>query len=220
MVQYLADIYHAVSSAFQGMGVTIKHIVRKPVTLQYPDERWVLPERFRGFVHLDTIRCNACTQCAKACPVDCIYIETEGKGKDRWMTRYAIDFNKCIWCGLCNEPCPTHAVTMSHDYDHSLYDRKSLVYEFVSPDQPVPCHKDKRKEMGYYVEEKLGKKAEAVATGKPVATKEKAAEPAAEKPAAPALDAAEPAAEPTAPTEPATDADQDQEGADRKGESQ
>jgi NADH-quinone oxidoreductase subunit I len=153
MRQYFADIWQAVHSALLGMGITIKHIVKKPVTLQYPDERWVLPERFRGFVYLDTHRCNACLQCAKACPVSCIYIATEGKGVDRYMTRYAVDYNKCIWCGLCTEPCPTEAVTMSHDYDHSLYFRQKLVYEFVSPEKPVPTHKTKRAEQGYLVEE-------------------------------------------------------------------
>jgi NADH-quinone oxidoreductase chain I len=156
MVQYVANIYHAVSSALQGMAVTIKHIYRKPVTLQYPDERWVLPERFRGFVFNDIRRCNACLQCAKACPVSCIYIEVEGKGKDRAMTRWAVDFNKCIWCGFCCDPCPTHAVQMSHDYDHSLYSRRDLVYEFVPPDKPVPTHKEKRREQGYFVEEDEG----------------------------------------------------------------
>lgn len=153
MRQYFANIRHAVLSTLQGMGITIKHVVKKPVTLQYPDERWVLPERFRGFVHLDTNRCNACLQCARACPVSCIYIETAGKGVDRYMTRYAVDFNKCIWCGLCTEPCPTDAVTMSHDYDHALYFRQKLVYEFVSPERPIPTHKQKRAELGMFVEE-------------------------------------------------------------------
>lgn len=152
MRQYFANIRHAVVSTLQGMGITIKHVVKKPVTLQYPDERWVLPERFRGFVFLDTNRCNACLQCAKACPVSCIYIETTGKGIDRYMTRYAIDYNKCIWCGLCTEPCPTDAISMSHDYDHALYFRQKLVYEFVPPERPIPTHKLKRAELGLFVE--------------------------------------------------------------------
>ena len=206
MVQYFSDIYRSLSSVIQGMGVTIKHLVRKPVTLQYPDERWVLPERFRGFVHNNVLRCNACLGCAKACPVSCIYIETDGKGKDRYMTRWAVDFNKCIWCGLCTEPCPTEAVTMSHDYDHSLYFRRSLVYEFVPPDQPVPCHKEKRLEMGYYVEEKpkpaeKSAPADNAAAPKPVAPKPKA-QPSADSvappaPAAETVEAAQPAGNPS-----------------------
>jgi NADH-quinone oxidoreductase chain I len=193
MVQYFADIYHAVGSALQGMAVTIKHLVRKPVTQQYPDERWVMPERFRGFVHNNIIRCNACMGCAKACPVSCIYIETEGKGKDRYMTRYAVDFNKCIWCGLCTDPCPTNAVTMSHDYDHSLYDRRSLVYEFVPPDKPVPCHKEKRLEMGYYVEEKPAKPAKPETPAKPAPAADRP-EPAPANPAPPPADVPAPEA--------------------------
>ena len=153
MRQYIADIIEAVRTALLGMGNTGKHVVKKPVTLQYPDERWVMPERFRGFVHNNVDRCNACTQCAKACPVSCIYIETAGKGVDRYMTRYAIDFNKCIWCGLCTEPCPTAAVTMSHDYDHALYFRQKLIYEFVDPSRPIPTHKKKRQELGLFVED-------------------------------------------------------------------
>jgi NADH-quinone oxidoreductase chain I len=152
MVQYFNDMYQAVSSALVGMSITIKHIWKKPVTLQFPDERQVMPERFRGFVHNDTKKCDACNICAKLCPVDCIYIETEGKGKDRYMTRYAIDYNKCIWCSLCTENCHTGSITMSHDYDHSVYFRESLVYEFMDPNEAlVPCHRATREEQGWWV---------------------------------------------------------------------
>ena len=107
-------------------------------------ERQVMPDRFRGFVHNDTLKCDACNICAKLCPVDCIYIETEGKGKERMMTRYAIDYNKCIWCSLCTEHCPTDCITMSHDYDHAVYKRERLVYEFV--DEPVVPYKPPKPE--------------------------------------------------------------------------
>ena len=151
MTQYLRDIYDAVMSSLKGMRITGKHLVKKPVTLQYPDERWVLPEHFKGFVINDTWRCDACLRCAKVCPVDCIYIETVGKGVDRFMHRYAIDYNKCIWCGLCTAECPTDACQHSRDYDQALYDRQRLVYEFVDPKEPIPCHKETRLDMGFYV---------------------------------------------------------------------
>ncbi len=155
MVRYFTNIYDAVSSAVVGMGITIKHIWTKPVTLQFPDERQVLPERFRGFVHNDTTKCDACNICAKNCPVDCIYIETVGKGKDRYMSRYAIDYNKCIWCSLCTENCHTGSITMSHDYDHAVYLRESLVYEFMDPTrQLIPCNRETRIQQGFWVEPK------------------------------------------------------------------
>ncbi len=151
MTEYLRDIFDTVISAFKGMQITGKHLVRKPVTLQYPDERWVLPERYKGFIFNDTHRCDGCLRCAKVCPVDCIYIETVGKGKDRFMHRYAVDYNKCIWCGFCTTECPTSACQHSLDYDHSLYNRERLVYEFADPKQPIPCHKERRLDMGFYV---------------------------------------------------------------------
>jgi len=159
MRRYLQNIVDAVVSALKGMRITARHVVKKPVTLQFPDERWVMPERFRGFIFNDIWRCDCCLGCAKICPVDCIYIRTTGKGVDRFMYRYAIDFNKCIWCGLCTQVCPTDACQHSHDYDHSLYERRDLVYEFVDPGQPVPCHKTRRAEMGWYVPESKTKTA-------------------------------------------------------------
>ncbi len=139
MVKLAGDIQRSLSSIAKGMRITIKYFFKKPVTQQFPQERWSLPERFRGFVHNDVPRCTACQLCAKACPVDCIYIEMEGKGKEKKMSRFAIDYNKCIWCSLCTEPCPTNCITMSHDYDHSLYKRSRLVYEYV--DEPVVPYK-------------------------------------------------------------------------------
>ena len=193
MTQYFADIYQAVRSAVKGMGITIKHIYRKPVTLQFPDERQVMPERFRGFVHNDMTKCDACNICAKLCPVDCIYIETVGKAKERMMIRYAIDYNKCIWCSLCTENCHTGSITMSHDYDHSVYDRRSLVYEFMDPAEgKIPCHRATRIDMGWWVppkEEKPKKAApkKPAADAKPADDAKPAAEagPAEEKPADP-----------------------------------
>ena len=74
---------------------------RRPVTLQFPDERQVMPERFRGFVHNDVPRCTACLACAKDCPVDCIY---EG---ERMLY---IHPDECVDCGACEPVCPVEAI--------------------------------------------------------------------------------------------------------------
>jgi NADH-quinone oxidoreductase subunit I len=207
------------------------------VTLQYPDERQVLSDRFRGFVHNDMTTCDSCNICAKLCPVDCIYIESEGKGKERMMTRYAIDYNKCIWCSMCTENCHTGSITMSHDYDHSVYDRRSLVYEFMDPREgTIPCHRQTRIDTGWWVEEKEEKPkpkpkpaaeaapAEAApateapaapaAVAEPVA--EPVVEPAAEPAAEPVVEAKpEAPAEPEASAEPAADQPSDEKGEDK-----
>ncbi len=199
MAQYFADIYEAVSSVLKGMRITFKHIYKKPVTLQFPDERQVMPERYRGFVHNDMTKCDSCNICAKLCPVDCIYIESEGKGKARMMTRYAIDYNKCIWCSLCTENCHTGSITMSHDYDHSVYDRRTLVYEFMDPTQEtIPCHRATRIDMGWWVEPK---------EDKPKPKPKPAAEAAPPAETAPAPEAPPPADDKPAPGTPTPDDD-------------
>ena len=95
------------------------------------------------------------------------------------MSRFAIDYNKCIWCSLCTEHCPTDCITMSHDYDHAVYKRERLVYEFV--DQPVVPFKPPRPEK-----------------------KTPPAAPAPTSPAASAAEATPPAAPSATPTPPPT----------------
>ncbi len=65
----------------KGMLTTISHLVKAPVTIQYPEERLDMPIWTRGrprlIYEVDTgeLRCTACGACALACPVDVIKIE-------------------------------------------------------------------------------------------------------------------------------------------------
>ena len=51
---------------------------------EYPELPVPVAARYRGFHRFDLTTCISCDQCAKACPVDCIYIGKErvegGKG--------------------------------------------------------------------------------------------------------------------------------------------
>ena len=35
-----------------GLKVTLRHFLRKKVTMQYPEEKWVVPEGYRGAPYL------------------------------------------------------------------------------------------------------------------------------------------------------------------------
>jgi len=109
------------------------------LTIQYPEERRLLPERFRYIPMLiwDTEvgedRCTACGICAKVCPPQCIWIVRDMDENGKPVTRPAefyIDAAVCMSCSFCTEFCPFDAIKMNHDYELAVYDRyPQLVYD-------------------------------------------------------------------------------------------
>lgn len=127
------------------MKVTLGHLFVPAVTIQYPDVKPKLPERARNRLYVNMDDCIGCLQCKMACPVDCIEIETvkslptddlgttsTGQKKKLWVTKFDIDIAKCCYCGLCVFPCPTECIKMTEVYEFSEFDRKSLMYNFVT----------------------------------------------------------------------------------------
>ena len=58
-----------------------------------------------------TSLCRDCVDlsCVQVCPVDCIYIHTEGSSKDFPKQLY-IDPEECIDCSVCEPECPWEAI--------------------------------------------------------------------------------------------------------------
>jgi NADH-quinone oxidoreductase subunit I len=113
---------------------------RGSYTVQYPDEKLAVPERFR-FVPFLIVEnhdnperpghdwCTSCGICAKVCPPQCIWIV---RGQDPNTGRpvpepeaFFIDIDICMNCGYCAEFCPFDAIKMDHDYELASYDRTS-----------------------------------------------------------------------------------------------
>ena len=118
-----------------GLGVTIRKLFVKPVTVQYPEQKPNVPDRYRARIVLTEDpsgeeRCVACYLCSSACPVDCITIQAaEREDGRRYPEAFRINFNRCIFCGLCAEACPTLALQMSTDFEMAETNPLDLIYE-------------------------------------------------------------------------------------------
>jgi NADH-quinone oxidoreductase subunit I len=124
----------------KGLGVTIKHLVRRPSTQMYPHERPDLPARTRGVIALMDENCTVCMLCSRECPDWCIYIDSHketvppakegGRARTRnVLDRFAIDFSLCMYCGICVEVCPFDALWWSPEFEYAEYDMGGLLHE-------------------------------------------------------------------------------------------
>ena len=114
----------------KGLTVTIKHMFRHPVTVQYPEQRLNISRRNRGNELVwSKEKCTGCGTCAKACHEGAIRITTAANPADNKyeVLNYEVDTGYCIFCGLCVEACPYEALFMGYAFELARYQRNDLV---------------------------------------------------------------------------------------------
>ena len=128
----------------KGLRVTIRHLLRHPVTSQYPEQRLNTSRRIRGNELIwDNIKCTGCGTCAKTCPQGAIEIVTSANPVENKyiVEKYQVDTGYCIQCGLCVEVCPYEALYLGYSYERAKYRRGELVQTkemmLESADRPV-----------------------------------------------------------------------------------
>ena len=145
MKQYLKNSFDGIWTVLVGMKITFKHLFKPAVTIQYPDVKLPMADRARNRLYVNMDDCIGCDQYARACPVDCITIDTvkslptddlgvtsNGKKKALWVTKFDIDIAKCCYCQLCVFPCPTECIYMTDVYEFSEFEREDLIYKFAT----------------------------------------------------------------------------------------
>jgi NADH-quinone oxidoreductase subunit I len=139
---WLARTY--LPSVLKGMWITLRHLLRAKVTMRYPEERWTLPENYRGLPALvrdegDRVKCVACFLCEYVCPPKAIHIEAREieTGVEKGPKVFDINMLRCIMCGYCEEVCPEQAIFLTKEYTTTGLGRDEMIY-----------HKDRLLEMG------------------------------------------------------------------------
>ncbi|MEW6508971.1 MAG: NADH-quinone oxidoreductase subunit I [Bacteroidota bacterium] len=174
MREYFRNTWLGIYTVLVGMKITFKHLFTPAVTIQYPEVKLKLPERERNRLYVNMDDCIGCDQCSRACPVNCIEIETvksipgedlgvtsNGKKKALWVTKFNIDFAKCCYCQLCVFPCPTECIYMTDVFEFSEYNRNDLIYKFATLTEEEA--KEKRINFEKFTAEKEAQKTAAAA---------------------------------------------------------
>lgn len=110
------------SGIMKGMLLTLQHLARPPITVNYPEVERNVPVRARTNLLWFEERCTGCSTCAQACPDGCILVQTSPRADGTLnIDRYEIDFRICMYCGLCTEACPYQAIQAGGRYDDAVY---------------------------------------------------------------------------------------------------
>lgn len=132
---YLPQIFSALSTTFI-------NIFKKPITLQYPEERPVLPNKYRGIPTLvkdpkGRVKCVSCQLCEFVCPPKAIRMtpskidsssDPDRAHVEKEPSEFDINMLRCIYCGLCEEVCPEEAIFLQNEFSLSGLSREELVF--------------------------------------------------------------------------------------------
>jgi NADH-quinone oxidoreductase chain I len=130
--EYFGNIASALTTTAKGMKVTVSHMRRDAITVQYPHERLPIPPSYRGVHILEQEKCIDCQLCAKACPVDCIEIESVHHGRVLEWQKFSIDYKKCIFCEFCIPPCPKDCIHMTSEYEMATESADDMVEDLLT----------------------------------------------------------------------------------------
>lgn len=98
---------------------------RQDVTEMYPDPiaKPLLPKKARGFLSLDTYKCNLCGKCVRICPSGTISINRDNLA-------LKINYANCMFCTYCSKACPEDALVFSKEFEGATNDQELFIHEF------------------------------------------------------------------------------------------
>jgi NADH-quinone oxidoreductase subunit I len=84
-------------------------------------------------------------QACKQAGADAIFVESAENTDEeryspgeRYASTYEINMLRCIFCGYCEDACPTEAIVLEHNYELSYMNRLDAIYTRERLLEPVP----------------------------------------------------------------------------------
>lgn len=104
----------SVKGHLEAILIGLRALLRRPITLRYPEVIEERPEGYRGIVLYDYSKCIGCSLCAQICPARAIKMY---RVPDDKRPRPGYNLSRCIFCGFCVDICPTEALAHSKVHD-------------------------------------------------------------------------------------------------------
>jgi NADH-quinone oxidoreductase subunit I len=132
---FWGDFFGLCGAVAGAMKITLINLIRRPVTVHYPDRTRNYPDRYRGLLALTYDKetgeenCIGCRLCEYICPPQVIKVEMLKAEKRNFAKTFTLELYACEFCELCVQVCPTDAIIMMKSFDMSTADRRELLLD-------------------------------------------------------------------------------------------
>ena len=105
----------------------IKKVIKTgTVTESYPLQPIAVDKNMRGKPEHDPQQCIGGAACVNACPSNALTVETDLQfGQLAWQ----FNLGRCIFCGRCEEVCPTTAIKLSQEYELAVWSKADFLQQ-------------------------------------------------------------------------------------------
>ena len=132
---FWGDLFELFLAVGRAMKVTLINLIRRPITVHYPNVTRAYPDRYRGVLALTYDKetgeenCIGCRLCEYICPPQVIQVEMLKAEKRHYAKTFTLELYACEFCELCVQVCPTDAIVMMKSFDMSTSDRRDMLLD-------------------------------------------------------------------------------------------